>query len=171
MKKLLIFSLVMAVVVAVLGCCSMCKRHGEGGKCAACGMSKTMTCPQCGMDKEHCKCAKMAMPMAEINTPALKALVDSGVSLTLVDARTGKYDDGRRIPNALNLGPDAKDEEIAGMLKAKDALIVSYCANLKCPASRELAKKLTAMGYTHVLEYPQGIEGWSKAGNPVTQAK
>lgn len=108
--------------------------------------------------------------MAEINTLGLKSLIDSGVKLTLVDARVGKYDDGRRIPNAINLGPEAKDSEVQSALTSKDALIVSYCANLKCPASRLLAARLAALGYKHVLEYPQGIEGWVSEGNPVTQA-
>ena len=97
-------------------------------------------------------------------------MIDSNVALTLVDARTGKYDDGRRIPNALNLGPAATDTEIRSVLKSKDALIVSYCANLQCPASRQLAVKLVALGYTRVLEYPQGIEGWVSEGNPVAKA-
>jgi rhodanese-related sulfurtransferase len=107
--------------------------------------------------------------MAEINTSALKSLLNSGVKVTLVDARTGKFDDGRRILDAINLGPEAKDEEIMRALKSKDALIVSYCANLKCQVSRQLAARLTAMGYKHVLEYPQGIEGWVGEGNPVIQ--
>lgn len=108
--------------------------------------------------------------MAEINTSALKALIDASAPLTLVDARTGKYDDGRRISNALNLSPEAKDDEIQRVLKSKDALIVPCCVNPKCPASRQLAARLTALGYTRVLEYPQGIEGWVGEGNAVTQA-
>ena len=151
MKNKFMFGVVLAAVIAASGCCSMCKhKKSDDGKCS------------CGMTTK-------AMPMAEINTSALKTLIDSGVKVTLVDARTGKFDDGRRISNALNLGPEAKDDEIQGSLKSKDALIVSYCANLKCPASRQLAARLTTMGYKHVLEYPQGIEGWTAEGNPVTQ--
>ena len=108
--------------------------------------------------------------MAEINTSALKSLIDSGVNLTLVDARTGKNDDGRRIATALNLSPDAKESDIESVLTSKDALIVTYCASLKCPASRKLAARLIALGYKRILEYPQGIEGWVGEGNPVTPA-
>jgi len=111
----------------------------------------------------------MAKAMAEINTSALKTMIDSGVTMTLVDARTGTFDDGRRIQNALNISPAAKDDEVQGALSSKDAIIVTYCAGMKCPASRELAARLTTMGYKHVLEYPQGIEGWTAEGNPVTQ--
>lgn len=170
MKKTFMFSIVLATAIAMAGCSSMCKQRGsDGGKCPACGMMAKKSCPQCGMSKGQCKCPPPAIPMAEINTSALKSLINSGVKLTLVDARVGKYDDGRRIPDAINLSPEAKDNEIQNALTSKDALIVSYCANLKCPASRLLAARLTALGYKHVLEYPQGIEEWVSEGNPVTQ--
>jgi len=55
-------------------------------------------------------------------------------------------------------------------LPGKDALIVTYCSNLKCPASSRLARRLRELGYTSVLEYPYGIEGWTKAGHEVTTA-
>ena len=132
-------------------------------------MTNKMSCPQCSMARGQCKCKKTGTTMAEINTSALKTLIDSGVQLTLVDARTGKFDDGRRISNALNISPEAKGDDIQRALQSKDAMIVSYCANLKCPASRLLAAKLVTLGYKHVLEYPQGIEGWVGEGNPVTQ--
>ena len=47
---------------------------------------------------------------------------------------------------------------------------MTYCSNLKCPASSRLARRLRELGYTSVLEYPYGIEGWTKAGHEVTTA-
>lgn len=164
MKNMFMLSVLLAVSVVVAGCCSMCKRNSSADcKGKSCEMTKGSE-SQAGMQKEQVKGA-----MAEINTAALKALIGAGAQVTLVDARTGKFDDGRRIHNALNLAPDAKDADIAGVLKSKDALIVSYCVGVKCPASKMLATKLVAMGYKHVLEYPQGIDGWVAEGNPVTQ--
>lgn len=167
MKNMYILSIVAAVAIMAAGCCSMCKHHRDGdGKCQTCGMMSKKHCPQCNMTKGECKCAKMA----EINTAALKSLIDSGTKVTLIDARTGKYDDGRGIPGAINLSPDASDAVIMGALPSKDAMIVTYCVNTKCPASRQLAGKLIKMGYKHVLEYPQGIEGWVSDGNPIKPA-
>ena len=57
------------------------------------------------------------------------------------------------------------------MLTSKDALIVTYCSNLKCPASRMLAKRLAKLGYRNILEYPYGIAGWIEAGHKVLNAK
>ncbi len=96
---------------------------------------------------------------------------DSGVPLTILDARSGQYDDGKRIPGALSLNAESKPEEIAKVLPNKEGLIITYCANLKCPASDMLYKHLKSLGYSNLLEYPEGIQGWIEAGNPVKPAK
>ena len=62
-------------------------------------------------------------------------------------------------------------EEIAKVVKDKASLVVTYCANLKCPASHKLAEHLGKLGYTNVVEYPYGIEGWATAGNAVETVK
>ena len=108
---------------------------------------------------------------ATINTDALAAILRSGVAVTLLDARSGKYDDGRRIPGAKSLASTATADqvkEVAG--ESKNALIVTYCSSLKCPASKRLATSLRALGYTNVLEYPDGIEGWATAGKTIAKA-
>jgi rhodanese-related sulfurtransferase len=111
-----------------------------------------------------------AEEVATINTEGLAALIRLKTPMTLLDARTGKFDDGRRVPGAKVLAPTAKDEEVAAMLPDKQALIVTYCVNVKCQASPMLAKKLRGLGYTNVIEYHEGIEGWAAAGKPVEQA-
>ncbi|KAF1082212.1 MAG: hypothetical protein GQF41_1852 [Candidatus Rifleibacterium amylolyticum] len=108
---------------------------------------------------------------AKVNTSGLKTLIGSGVPLTILDARSGKYDDGKRIPGALSLNAESKPEEIAKVLPNKDALIITYCSNLQCPASDMLYKHLKSLGYSNLLEYPEGIQGWIEAGNPVKSAK
>ncbi len=108
---------------------------------------------------------------ATINTLGLKTLVNSGVPLIILDARSGKYDDGRRLPGALSLNSESKPEDISKVIPTKEALVVTYCANLKCPASHALYSHLKTLGYTNLIEYPEGIEGWVEAGNPVTASK
>ncbi|HAE41273.1 MAG TPA: sulfurtransferase, partial [Candidatus Riflebacteria bacterium] len=88
-----------------------------------------------------------------------------------LDARSGKYDDGKRIADALSLNAESKPEEVSKVLPKKDALIVTYCANLKCPASNALYNHLKSLGYTNLIEYPEGIQGWIEAGNPVKATK
>ena len=108
---------------------------------------------------------------ATINTLGLKTLINSGAPLTILDARSGEFDDGRRIAGAIALNAESKAEEIAKVLPNKEALIVTYCSNVKCPASHKLYTHLRSLGYTNLIEYPEGIQGWVEAGNPVTSAK
>lgn len=111
----------------------------------------------------------------EISAKELLELINSKKDVIILDARTGKWDDGRRIPGAKSLSSSATAEEVEKIAgKDKDALIVTYCANLKCPASRNLAHYLRKLKYTDVTEYPEGIEGWAAAGykvDKVTKSK
>lgn len=170
MNEILTKSLVLAAAIAMAGCCTMPSRHQpEAGKCPACGTAAEQSCPQCGMPTDQCTCTVQPFSDAEIYTSALKFLIDSGVGITLVDARVGRSYDGRRIATAIHLRPDAQDNEIQLALPSKEALIVTYSSNLTCPAVRALAHRLGALDYKHVMEYPQGIEGWVAEGNVVAR--
>lgn len=52
------------------------------------------------------------------------------------------------------------------MLPDKSAAIAVYCSNPACPNSQSVAAKLTALGYTNVRKYREGIEDWVAAGLP-----
>jgi rhodanese-related sulfurtransferase len=167
--------------LGLAGCCGTC---GSAGKAAECD-------PECppGMAAEKAACGTACVPgmkvpkacdasvggveapahMPEVGPAALKTLLDSGANVTLLDARTGEYDDGRRIPGARSLAPDASAEAAAEVIPSKDALVVTYCSNLKCPASRMLAKRLGELGYSSILKFPEGIDGWAAAGHPVAE--
>jgi rhodanese-related sulfurtransferase len=104
-----------------------------------------------------------------IDTAGLKQVIDNADDVVILDARSGKYDDGRRIPGAKQLSDKSSPEEIAALLPDKDAKVIAYCTSTKCPASARLAKHLYNLGYSNVTKYPDGIEGWSAAGLPVEQ--
>lgn len=144
---------------------------------AGCGACESGTPPKAeATEKEAASASTTAVNVpapvqenktAEINTAGLKALLDSKVSLILLDARTGKWDDHNRISGAKSLAPDASEEDVKSLLGDKKALIVTYCSNTKCPASGLLAAHLRKLGYGNVIEYPEGIEGWKKTGHQV----
>jgi rhodanese-related sulfurtransferase len=71
----------------------------------------------------------------------------------------------------LTLNAGSSEADIAKVLPDKNALVVTYCAGWKCPASGELAERLHKLGYVNVVEYPEGIPGWKDAGNPVEAKK
>jgi rhodanese-related sulfurtransferase len=115
--------------------------------------------------------SKKTAEVGKIDTAALAVLIKSEAPLVILDART-KGRDGRRIPGARFLSPKASAKEAAEAIgKDKDALVVTYCSNVKCPASKYLAKRLHKLGYKNVLKYPEGIEGWAAAGHKVETTK
>ena len=174
MNKLM--SLAMAVCCAglITGCESMCTKDGTCAMCGEKGMMKTHS--QCAKDgccasgvckaKAHGAACTM-MKEGAVNTAALVSMIRAKTPMTVLDARAGKYDDGNRIPGAKALAPDATEEQVAAMVPDKQALVVTYCVNLKCPASHMLGERLRQLGYTNVLEYHEGIEGWMAAGNEI----
>jgi rhodanese-related sulfurtransferase len=140
------------------------------------GVAQAGTCgakaakSSCSSDvKAACGAKQASVEAGVINTAALDALLSAKTPLVLLDARSGKYDDGRRIPGAKSLNSKSSADAVASVIPAKDALVVTYCANVKCPASAKLAKHLIELGYTNILEYPEGIDGWVAAGKEVTK--
>jgi rhodanese-related sulfurtransferase len=104
---------------------------------------------------------------ATVTTDAVRAIISAGIPVSILDARTGRYDDGRRLPKAKALSAEASAREAARHIPSKNSLVITYCSNTQCPASAHLAKRLRDLGYTNVIEYPAGIAGWEKAGHEI----
>jgi rhodanese-related sulfurtransferase len=161
MKVIKIASVAVAALVGVGSSIALANSNASG---------KDMACPSgaCTMNmKAGAKCCPAGAKEAVVNTEGLATLLQSKVSLKLFDARSGKYDDGQRIPGAQQLSPDAAEAVIAKAIPDKSELVVTYCAGVKCPASKALADRLKKLGYSNVIEYPQGIAGWLEAGKAV----
>ena len=158
--------------------------------CGACGSGGGSGCTMTGSSKSDCGaggCSMKAQPKAmmkgqmheghhdpmepTVSTAGLKVLLDSKTRMVLLDARSGKYDDGHRIPGARSLDAGADAKRIQRTLRSKKGLVVTYCSNLKCPASASLAKRLRTLGYRNVIEYPYGIQGWREAGYNTSMAR
>lgn len=152
------------------GCCGTCPSARKAAKKAdadcptgACAPGAAMTAPA--------ETEKAAAGYSEINTDALAMLLKSGADVVVLDARSGKWDDGRRIPGAKALAADTTEEQALEVIGGKDKLIVTYCTNLKCPASKHLSKRLIELGFENVMKYPEGIDEWQQRGHPVNQIK
>ena len=140
--------------------------------CGACGdQAGKKEKKGCGEGCEKPKAAQVAKQAeATINTDGVRAVLQAGAPVTVLDARSGKYDDGRRIPGAKSLNAGSSAEEVTKTLPDKNALVITYCAGLKCGASHQLADSLKKAGYANVIEYPEGIAGWAEAGNKMEKA-
>ncbi|MGN9845049.1 rhodanese-like domain-containing protein [Nonomuraea sp. H19] len=88
-------------------------------------------------------------------------------SVTVVDTLGGDYYAQQHLPGAIALVESEVAERAAVLLPDKDAAIVTYCTGPSCPNSKVVASRLTALGYTNVRRYTEGIEDWVLAGLPV----
>lgn len=72
------------------------------------------------------------------------------------------------IPGALLL-TSSGSYDLKELPADKASKLVFYCANEKCSASEQAAKKALEAGYTDVAVMPQGISGWKQAGQPTAK--
>lgn len=106
---------------------------------------------------------------ALIGRDELKAAIDAG-TVTVVDALGGEYHAEQHLPGAVPLVAADVDAQASALLPDRAAAIVTYCSNPACPNSGQVADRLTALGYTNVRKYREGIEGWVAAGLPTESA-
>lgn len=163
-------------------CCNGAKSDCSGGSCTGDAAAKAAGCTAGNAAKAGACCpstgktAAPAAPIARIDANGLKALQSAKVPMVLIDARSGKYDDGNRIPGAIAIKNCTgscwtKPETYKNIVKSKNALVVTYCGASKCPLSSMVAGKLRAAGYTNVIEYKGGLADWKKLGNKTVNAE
>jgi rhodanese-related sulfurtransferase len=102
---------------------------------------------------------------ALIGRDELGAAIEAG-EVTVVDALGGEYYAKAHLPGAIPLVEADVAVQAATLLPDRGAAIVTYCSNPACPNSGRVAEKLTALGYTNVRKYREGIEDWTAAGLP-----
>jgi len=130
--------------------------------CAKCvAANKTCGCDKAG--KVTSTPAKLTPKVAEatLSPGALAVLIQAKVPLVILDARGEKAFNVKHIPGAKPLRVGSPDEVVRKAVASKDALIVTYCANTQCPASKMLAGQLRKLGFANVIELPEGIAGWT----------
>ncbi|MER6255244.1 rhodanese-like domain-containing protein [Streptomyces sp. NPDC001584] len=102
---------------------------------------------------------------ALITRNELAAAIEAG-AVTVVDTLGGEYYAQQHLPGALALIPADVDAQAPGLLPDRDAAIVTYCSNPACSNSGQVADRLSALGYTDVRKYREGIQDWVEAGLP-----
>lgn len=105
--------------------------------------------------------------VAKIPRQELKAKLDAGEQIILVEALPAKYYEDKHLPGALNLPHDRVDELAPVLLPKLSAEIVVYCASSSCKNSGIAAEKLIELGYTNVRDYDEGKQDWIEAGLPI----
>jgi rhodanese-related sulfurtransferase len=72
------------------------------------------------------------------------------------------------IPGAVLL-TSSSTYDVKELPADKTSKLVFYCANQKCGASHQAAKRAMENGYTNVAVLPEGIAGWKQAGQPTAK--
>jgi rhodanese-related sulfurtransferase len=102
-----------------------------------------------------------------ITLQELRAKLDAGEELVLVEALGPQYFEAAHLPGAINV-PHTEVEALApALLPDRGAQIVVYCSDGSCPNSGIAVAKLTALGYTDVRKYHEGKAEWREASLPL----
>jgi rhodanese-related sulfurtransferase len=105
--------------------------------------------------------------VAEITCEALRAKLERGDDLVLIDALPPISFAASHLPGAINIPPERVDALCERRIPDRDAEVVVYCANPKCASSVQVAARLAALGYRNVLHYAGGKDEWRAAGLPL----
>ncbi len=109
---------------------------------------------------------RQASPVPGIGREDLRAKLDRGEAITIIEALPEPYYRRAHLPGAINIPVERVPELAPLLLPDKDAEIVVYCTNLPCPSSEIVARSLIDLGYRNVREYAEGKQDWIEAGYP-----
>ncbi len=146
-------------------CCAGCLAKVEAEPQAALATIRSR-----GETPEPLPVAELKAPAeaAHVSTEAVAVLLRAKVPLALLDARGPQ---ATHLPGATPVAGHPSAAEAARLIPTKESLVVTYCGSAECPASRKLAVHLRELGYVNLLEYTDGIRGWTVAGQPVVKSE
>jgi rhodanese-related sulfurtransferase len=103
----------------------------------------------------------------ESDVREVKARLDRGDTLILVDTREESEWARGHLPNAIHSGKGVIERDIEKQVPDKAAPLVLYCGGGF--RSALAADNLQKMGYTNVISMDGGWRGWNEAGFPTTK--
>ena len=106
------------------------------------------------------------MSVEKISREKLKAKLDRGEDVVLVEALDEARYEEAHLPGAINIPYDRVDELAPVLLPDKGARIVVYCSNGPCRNSGIASNRLSQLGYEDVRDYHEGKQDWMEAGLP-----
>lgn len=104
--------------------------------------------------------------IAEVTIDEVKALVDSGAPVKLVDVREGEEFAQGRLPGAISVPRGFLELRIEAKAQ-RDEQVVLYCAG--GTRSALAARTLQELGYRQVASMKGGYDRWHDAGYPTTR--
>jgi len=102
----------------------------------------------------------------ETTVEDVKARLDRGEKLCIVDVREDSEWAKDHLPEAIHLGKGVIERDVEARLPDTTAEIILYCGGGF--RSALAAENLQRMGYTNVLSMDGGIRDWRNKGYPLT---
>lgn len=103
----------------------------------------------------------------ELTVDEVKAKLDGGEKLLLVDVREESEWAKDHLPNAIHLSKGIIERDVEERVPDTGAPLVLYCGGGY--RSALAADNLQKMGYTNVISMDGGIRVWREKGFPLTQ--
>jgi rhodanese-related sulfurtransferase len=101
----------------------------------------------------------------ETTVDEVKARLDRGEALTLIDVREESEFAKDHLPGAVHLGKGILERDVEGRYPDTSAELILYCGGgFRSALSADALEK---MGYTNVLSMDGGIRGWRGKGYPL----
>ena len=101
----------------------------------------------------------------ETNVAAVKARLDKGERLNLIDVREDNEWAKGRLPGATHLSKGIIERDIEKTFPDRDAELILYCGGGF--RSALAADNLQKMGYTNAISMDGGWRGWNEVGGKV----
>jgi len=98
----------------------------------------------------------------ECSVAAVKARLDRGERLNIVDVREESEYSAGHIPGAVHLGKGVIERDVEAKYPDKATELVLYCGGGF--RSALAADNLQKMGYTNVISMDGGMRGWRQGG-------
>ena len=103
----------------------------------------------------------------ELTIDQVKAKLDRGEKLHLVDVREESEWAKDHLPGAIHLGKGVIERDVEQRIPDSRAAIILYCGGGF--RSALAADNLQKMGYTNVFSMDGGVRGWREKGYPFTK--
>jgi len=103
----------------------------------------------------------------EVTVDDVKARLDRGEKMVLVDVREESEWNKDHLPGAIHLGKGVIERDVEQRVPDTNAPVVLYCGGGF--RSALAADNLQKMGYTNVVSMDGGVRGWREKGFPLTK--
>lgn len=104
--------------------------------------------------------------MHTIGPDQVKQIITGDDATPVINVLDREQYKDKHIPGTVNIPIQSSDfvERVVQRAPDKSAPVVLYCASESCNASERAAEQLERAGFSRVLDFEVGMEGWEKAG-------